>query len=270
MLTAASPLHVPLESALAARLKGAPLVLLLDIDGTLAPIASRPDEAGVPAETRDVLRALSEKPDVFVVAVSGRAVDDARRVLCVDGAWVIGNHGVEFGEPGRPATARDDVAPFADAVATAVRRSTEALSGYRGVIVEDKRWTLSIHYRLARRGVVPSVIAKATDIANALRLRVTLGKEVIELRPPVDVHKGSASVDLVERFGAFREGASVLCAGDDRTDEDMFRSLRARDPRAVTVHVTGHRDGADTAAEFTVDDPIAVRGLLRATLLLRS
>ncbi|HEY4129724.1 MAG TPA: trehalose-phosphatase, partial [Gemmatimonadaceae bacterium] len=259
----------PLTPALADRLSGAPLILLLDIDGTLAPIAARPDEAGVPAETREVLDALSKTPSVILVAVSGRAVDDARRVLDVEHAWVIGNHGAELGEPGRPATARADVAPFADAVATAVRRATESLASYRGVIVEDKRWTLSIHYRLARRNVVPSVIAKATDIANALHLRVTLGKEVIELRPPVDVHKGSASIELIERFGALHDGASLLCAGDDRTDEDMFRSVRARDPRAVTVHVTGHLDGAETAAEFVVADPTAVRELLRATLALR-
>jgi trehalose-phosphatase len=245
-------------------------MLLLDIDGTLAPIAARPDDAAIPDETKDVLRALSHASGVFVVAVSGRAVDDARRMLAAPAAWVIGNHGVEIGEPGKPPTARDDVAAFSAAVATAVRRTREALSSYSGVIVEDKRWTLSIHYRLARREVVPSVIAKTTDIAKSLDLRVTLGKEVIELRPPVDVHKGTASMALAERLGALNDRASLLCVGDDRTDEDMFRSVRARDPRGVTVHVTGHRENTETAAEFSVADPNVVHELLSATLALRT
>lgn len=269
VLTTTARLHFPLASPLAERLSGTPLVLLLDIDGTLAPIAARPTDAMIPSATRDVLHALCDTAGVVVVAVSGRAVDDARRMLDTPAAWVIGNHGVEIGEPGKPPAPHADVAPYANAVASAVRRATETLAQYAGVIVENKRWSLSIHYRLARRDIVPSVIAKATDIASSFRLRVTLGKEVIEMRPPVDVHKGTASIELAERLGAFTPGASILSAGDDRTDEDMFRSLRQRDPRAVTVHVTGHRTDVETVAEFTVQDTSAVRELLTATLALR-
>ncbi len=103
VLTTTARLHFPLASPLAERLSGTPLVLLLDIDGTLAPIAARPIDATVPEETRQVLAELVAMPDTYVVvAVSGRAVDDARRMLDTPAAWVIGNHGVEIGEPGKP------------------------------------------------------------------------------------------------------------------------------------------------------------------------
>jgi trehalose-phosphatase len=127
-----------------------------------------------------------------------------------------------------------------------------------------------VHYRLARRDAVPSVKAKTEAIARELKLRVMQGKEVIEIRPPIDVHKGSASIELVERFGALRDGASILCIGDDRTDEDMFRSLRARDVRAVTVRVEPNHDVRATAAEFCVSDTNAVRELLEAALALHA
>jgi len=77
------------------RLDGSPLVLLLDVDGTLAPIAPRPEDAEVPAATRRVLEALVARPGVHVVVVSGRSAADARRLVGVPGTWTIGNHGIE-------------------------------------------------------------------------------------------------------------------------------------------------------------------------------
>jgi trehalose 6-phosphate phosphatase len=266
MITAA----LPLTPELARRLDGRPLVLLLDIDGTLAPLAPRPEDAGVPPATRTLLTAFAAMPDVFVVAVSGRAVDDARRMVDVDGLWVIGNHGVELGEPGKPSTVRDDIASFANAIDAAANRAAKAFASDSGVLVENKRWTLSVHYRLALRERVPNVIDKTRDIGRELGLKVTLGKEVLEVRPPVDVNKGTASIELAVRLGAFAPMASLLCVGDDQTDEDMFRSVRQHDVRPVTVRVASSDDCGETSAEFRVDDPDAVRELLGATLGLRA
>ncbi|HEY4139560.1 MAG TPA: trehalose-phosphatase [Casimicrobiaceae bacterium] len=270
---------LPLTAALTNRLLGQPLVLLLDIDGTLAPIAPRPQDAAVPPETLAIVRDFAATPGVYVVVVSGRAVDDARRIVPADRAWVIGNHGVELGEPGRPAAPRADIAPYAQAIALAAERVLAAFSNCDGVIIENKRWTISVHYRLASRAIVPRVIEQTAAVARELDLLLTDGKEVLEIRPPIQVNKGTASIELVERFHAFEKSGSVLCAGDDRTDEDMFRSVRSRDPRAVTVRVAPHRetiaaidapDALDTFAEFRVDDPDAVRELLAAVFAIRA
>ncbi|HEY4306219.1 MAG TPA: trehalose-phosphatase [Gemmatimonadaceae bacterium] len=252
---------LPITPALSARLKGTPLLLLLDIDGTLSPLAPRPDLAFVPAETQALLRDLAATHGVDVVFVTGRSAADARRLVGIDNGWVIGNHGMELAAPCEPSRARDDVAPFEGRVADATERVTRLASerGWGGVLVEDKRLTASVHYRLSPRDIVPEVIAQVSLIGTEAGLRVTQGKEVLELRPPIAVDKGTEAVKLAESLGALGDEASVLAAGDDRTDEDLFRVLRQHQPRAVTVRVG---DAAATEAEFVVPDADAMRELL--------
>jgi trehalose-phosphatase len=249
----------PPPDGLAARLRGGPLLLLLDVDGTLAPIAPRPEAAAIPHETLAALRALAALPDTSVVFVSGRAAADARRLAQVPNSWVIGNHGFEMITPGGDVAPDDAVRPFVPALREAAARAAALAVGWDGVLVEDKRWTLSVHYRLADPAVVPGLVAGLDAIAAQLGLRVTGGKQVIELRPPLDIHKGTAALRLARQLTG-DTGARVLCAGDDRTDEDMFRSIRATWPSAVTVHVGN--DPTQTEAEFSVANPAALRQML--------
>jgi alpha,alpha-trehalase len=133
-----------------------------------------------------------------------------------------------------------------------------------GAIVEDKRWTLSLHYRLVEAGAVPGLVAHAREVADATGLRVTEGKKIVELRPPITVDKGTAAVAFAERDGALRDDASALYAGDDRTDEDAFRQLRERSSRAVTVRILGTDDRSEerTHAEFALASPDELRQVL--------
>jgi trehalose-phosphatase len=260
---------LPLSPAMTVRLEGRPLLLLLDVDGTLSPIAPRPEYAVVPPETQRVVEQLASTPDVHVAIVSGRAAEDARRIVGVDGVWVIGNHGIETAAPNEAPQARDDVATFADRVALAADRATAIAESMQGIIVENKRWSLSVHYRLAHPRIVPDLTSQVEIIAGDLGLRVTRGKEVLEIRPPVDIDKGTAAVRLADRLGALHDQASILSAGDDRTDEDMFRGLRQRKPRAVTVHVGVDPNTRQTVAEFSVADTDAMRELLGCVLAMR-
>jgi trehalose-phosphatase len=257
---------LPVSRELLERLAGAPLLLMLDVDGTLSPIAPRPEYATVPIETQRVVARLAALPGAYVAIVSGRSAEDARNLVCVDDAWVIGNHGIETAPPHAPPAARDDVAAFGDRIALAAARAEAVTRAIEGVIVENKRWTLSVHYRLAHPRVVPDLTKQVERIADDLGLRVTHGKEVLEIRPPVEVDKGTAAVALADRLGALHDRASILCAGDDRTDEDMFKSLRKRLSRAVTVHVGVDPHARQTAAEFSVADTEAMRELLERVL----
>ena len=259
---------LPVTPDVAQRLAGSPLLLLLDVDGTLSPIAPRPEYATVPASTQRVLRELVAMRDVHVASISGRAADDARRLVGVDGTWTIGNHGFEIAAPNGEIAARDGVARFAPRVAEAARRAKEIASDESGVIVENKRWTLSVHYRLADPQIVPELTGRVQAIATELGLRVTGGKEVLELRPPIDIDKGTAAVDLARQLGALDERGSVLVAGDDRTDEDAFRAIRRVKPLAVTIRVGGDASARDTAAEFAVADTDGMRELLELVLQL--
>lgn len=262
---------LPLAHSLSARLLGTPFALFLDIDGTLSPIAPRPEYAVVPARTQTMLDELAQLRGVHVVVVTGRAAADGRQMVCSDRVWVIGNHGFEVAPPGGQPTPRADVARFAPAIDQAYEGASiiAADPSRHGVIVENKRWTLSVHYRLAHPRIVPELTAEIERIAAESGLRVTQGKEVLELRPPLAIDKGSASVDLAESLGATHDGASLFAAGDDRTDEDMFRALRAHQRQTVTVHVGADLPGGETVAEFSVADTDAMYDLLSAIAELR-
>jgi trehalose-phosphatase len=260
----------PFTPEILQRLSGSPFVALLDIDGTLSPIARRHDEAFIPEETRRVVAELAAQPDAIVVAVSGRAAHDAARMLDVPNSWTIGNHGLEIAAPNEPPRPRQGLEQFAEAMSEALEQTRAFAETHPGVVVEDKRWTLSVHYRLADASTIAEVVSQSRRIAERLGLRPTPGRRVVEIRPPVDIDKGTASCDLLRHVGAITDDASIFCAGDDRTDEDMFRCVRAAFPRAVTVRVLNDDDPLDaradyaSSAEFSVPDPDALRAMLLA------
>jgi trehalose 6-phosphate phosphatase len=257
---------LPLTASVARRLSGRPFLMFLDVDGTLAPIAERPEYAIVPPTTQRIVSELTKSAHTHVVIISGRSARDARRLIGVPEVWVIGNHGIEVARPNAEPTVRHDIAPFERAIADAVEECNRIADSAPGVIVEDKRWTLSVHHRLADPAIVPAVSSHVAQVAQRLGLRVTVGKEVLEMRPPVEVSKGTAAVELSRELGALADTASLFCAGDDRTDEDAFVDLRIAQPLAVTVRVASSDAPATTAAEFEVGDTDEMRTLLEIVL----
>jgi trehalose-phosphatase len=254
---------LPLQPAVAVRLGGTPLSILLDIDGTLAPIAPRPDQVKVPPETCKALENLIEIPDAHVAIVTGRSVEDGRRIVPLKGLGVIGNHGFEvLGEHGE-VISEPAAHAYLDVISAAMKRLASMPTEIPGVVLEDKHWTLSVHYRLAARPAIPTLTARIEALAKEFGLVVTRGKEVLELRPPLQVNKGTAGVLWVKRLG-LSASASVLYIGDDRTDEDAFRELRAAFPRAVTIRVGDPDHGETTSAEFRVETPAEVTEFLSA------
>ena len=259
---------LPVPRSLAERLTGSPRLILLDVDGTLAPIAPTPDRASVPDETREVVSALARRPGTHVAIVSGRGAADASRLVGVSGLWVIGNHGFEVVEPSGAHVVDPRVAPHLEGIEEAARRLTPYAAAIPGAFVEDKRFTLSVHYRLADRAAIAALRDEVQRVADALALRTMNGKELVEVRPPVAVDKGTASLSLAESLGVPGPTGSVLYAGDDRTDEDAFRALRRASPRTVTIHVGGD-EATMTDAEYSLADTSAMHELL-VWLLARS
>jgi trehalose-phosphatase len=233
---------------------------MLDVDGTLAPIVAHPSLASVPVPTRRVIASLASRERVAVALVSGRAAHDARRLVAVENVWTIGNHGAEVMDPHGEIVVDADVAPYGEAMARAARTLQPLLAPLRGVFLENKGWTLSVHFRAADAAIVPKLRAAVEGEATRGGLRMTEGKMVFEIRPPVQVDKGTAVLRLARDLGAVGDDASLVFAGDDATDEDAFRLLRSHVPRAVTIHVGQH---PDTAAEFTLADPDEVLALLQ-------
>lgn len=222
---------------------------MLDVDGTLAPIVDTPDLARVPDDTRETVGRLTRLEDTTVVLVSGRGAEDAWRVAGVHGVWVIGNHGFETRDPSGLVTADDRALRFDEAIARAASVLERDLRRVRGAIVENKRWTLSVHYRMVDQAHVDDLVARTADVARDDGLRVLHGKKIVELRPPLDIDKGTACVAFIGRIGIGRSTGSVLYAGDDRTDEDAFRELRKAVPGAVTVRVASGAESAEVRSE---------------------
>ena len=251
---------LPVAADVAARLSGTPLVSMLDVDGTLAPIAPRPDDAAVPQETKRLLAALAVHPGVTIAFVSGRAAADVERLAGIRGAWVVGNHGFEILRPDGTPITDASLGTAREAIAAALGDIADAILTMPGVLIEDKHWTASVHFRLAAPSVAPLLREAVQRAADRQGLRVMEGKKVLEIRPNRDVNKGTAALELTREILGSRQG-SVLYVGDDATDEDAFASLRAHVPAAVTARVT-HDDAARTAAEFALDDTSAVAEFL--------
>jgi trehalose-phosphatase len=167
---------LPLQPAVALRLGGTPLSILLDIDGTIAPIAPRPEQAKVPIETCKALEELLEIPDAHVAIVTGRSLIDGRRMVPLKRLGVIGNHGLEvLGESGEIISEPAALA-YREAMSTAAQRLAILPKEIHGVVLEDKRWTLSVHYRLAARPAIARIRETVEQAATELGLRVTGGK----------------------------------------------------------------------------------------------
>ena len=242
-----------------------PSGLFVDIDGTLSPIAPTPEEAFVPSGIKDALRALALSVDV-VMAVTGRGVEDARQLVGVDEIGYVGNHGLERWENGRVRI--DPTAePYIPRVIGAARRLAMDIR-MDGLRFEEKGASAAVHYRLAAdplaaRSALLQAIARSPD---ATQLRVTEGRMVINLLPPLKLDKGEA----VGRVIAERGLQGVLFVGDDVTDIDAVRvvhELRERRRlRGLTVAVRSPEGPPELfeLADFSVDGVDQVENLLEA------
>jgi trehalose 6-phosphate phosphatase len=219
--------------------------LILDVDGTLAPIAPRPELAVVPEQTRAELRRLVSRYRL-VACLSGRAGMDAGRLVAVEGIEYVGNHGLELH-------------PQAGTLAAAMARFRDEIASP----VEDKGVTLAYHYRDAPdESEARAELEIVAERARTAGLDPRWGRKVLEIRPRVDADKGTAMRALLERSGATR----ALYAGDDTTDLDAFRGLdEAGLEHAVRVAVAsaeGPRQLQDEA-DIVVAGPEEFADLLR-------
>ncbi len=225
-------------------------LLLSDYDGTLTPIVSRPELAVLPSGVSEKIRALTGKPALSVGIVSGRSLAEIKKMVGIEGIYYAGNHGLEIEGPGlnyinpKAKAARLELKDIAGQLA-------ERLGGTEGVIVEDKGLSLSLHYRLVKEGdlgrveeVFRQIISPRVDEG---KIRVTSGKKVWEVRPPIDWHKGKAVESIVAeaRKVLGYEQILTIYLGDDTTDEDAFKVLQR--PQGWGIFVGGENQSSSAA-----------------------
>jgi len=236
----------------AIRFRAADAGLFLDLDGTLAPIAPRPEDARILDGVAEVLESLAGKMRVVVV-VTGRPGEEA---LSMVGAARVRYEGV-YGTESAASELPDEVA----------RKVRQVIAVEPSAWVEDKRVSLAVHFRQARdpeaaRGVLSVAL---DEIARTHGLEVAPGKAVLELMPPGGRRKGAVVLRIADELGL----RAALVAGDDDADMDAFQALdelRARGLATAKVAV----DGPETppallrSADVVVDGPTGLLEQLRS------
>src|SRR3954454_21040265 len=244
--------------------------ILLDVDGTLAPIVRHADDAHVPEVTRTQLIAVSKRYEL-VACVSGRRAATARRMVSIGSIAYVGNHGADIMAPGGT---EPEVDPeFARAGERVRAFRDEVLSDdlhRRRVRAEEKDQIAAFHWRGAPdEDAAEAAVREIAERAEGQGLVVHWGRKVLEVRPAVEVDKGQG----IRRLLRDAELDAALYVGDDTTDLDAFRGRRAlvdegRVGRALCVGVRSDETPPELEAEadLLVDGPTGVRSMLEALL----
>jgi trehalose 6-phosphate phosphatase len=238
------------RAALATMMSGRPL-LAFDFDGTLAPIVARPDEARVPLPVSRRLARLAKR--VPLAVITGRAVDDVMPRLGFEAHFVIGNHGIEDPTIGLGGRWVDSLDPLREILQS---RRQELASAH--VVVEDKRHSIALHYRLAPDQSLARRCIRALLAKGAGDVEVQPGKCVVNVMAATAPDKGDALLSLAQRGGA--DGG--LFIGDDVNDEAAFDkapegwvTARIGPPRART-HAAYHLESTSqlpTVLQYLLD-----------------
>jgi trehalose 6-phosphate phosphatase len=231
--------------------------VFFDFDGTLSEIVEKPDAARLVAGAAEALTSLAAQCPVAVL--SGRDLADVRQRIGLPGIWYAGSHGFELTGPDGAHHENAEAAASIPVLERASAELADQLGHIPGVVVEHKRFGVAVHYRNAARDRIGEVAAAVRRAGQRTALRVTTGREVIELRPDVDWDKGKTlrwvldNVRDDERPGPL----SPIYLGDDITDEDAFDAVRD-DGIAIVVR---HYDDGDraTAASYALDNPARAR-----------
>lgn len=233
-------------------------VVFLDYDGTLTPIVATPDLAVISPEMRSVVQALSKRRKVSIV--SGRATDDVRGKVAIDGIFYAGSHGFEIVDPQGQVTINEEAKKVRSSVDEIHQKLARRVAHIEGALIENVKYTVSCHYRL----VADEDLAEFETIVDKVlmdypNMRKTSGKKVLELRPRIDWDKGKAVNWILDvlLFDPMQQVAIYL--GDDTTDEDAFNVL---DGKGFGILVAD--PVRESAAKYAIKDVEEVKKVLES------
>jgi trehalose 6-phosphate phosphatase len=230
--------------------------IFFDFDGTLSDIVDDPDSARLTSGTANALRALAARCPVAVL--SGRDLADVRERVGLPGIWYAGSHGFELTGPDGAHHQNDAAGAAVPVLEDAAAELAAQLDAVPGVVVEHKMFAVAVHYRNAARDKVGEVTAAVHAAGRRHQLRVTTGREIVELRPDIDWDKGKTLDWIVGQLPEPDDAKAWLpiYLGDDITDEDAFDAVCDPDIGGIGI-VVRHTDDGDraTAAQFALEDP---------------
>lgn len=219
-----------------------PLSLFLDYDGTLTPIVARPHIAHLSFDMRELLRSIQKAHRLVII--SGRSLNDLRGLVNLEGVVYAGNHGLEIYSPSFTMVFDTGRGFRAEAKGMEERFKSMGLR-FRGIQVENKGLTITVHYRHVNSRDLPFFIERFSEAASVYVkkniIKVTHSKMAFELRPNVTWDKGKAVEWLMDRKGF--DGTLPVYIGDDDTDKDGFKAVNAL--KGISVFVGSPIEEAD-------------------------
>jgi len=214
------------------------VMLFLDYDGTLTPIVESPAKALISKQTKHLLKSLSSNYRCKLAIISGRALHDIKKKIGIRNIIYSGNHGLEIEGP----SIRFEV-PVSFNYKTVIKQIkkqlNKRLSPINGILLEDKGFSLSLHYRLVDKKRIPFVKTTFNEVVSPYlnnKIKIKTGKKVFEIRPAVEWDKGEVALWLLNRLKLHFGNRQILpiYIGDDVTDEDAFKALK---DKGLTIFV---------------------------------
>jgi alpha,alpha-trehalose-phosphate synthase [UDP-forming]/trehalose-phosphatase len=200
------------------------IFLFLDYDGTITPIVDSPDKAILSEHMRNLLVRLQKK--IPVAIVSGRSLSDIKKRVNIENIFYAGNHGAEIWN-GKKLLIGQQLSENKKVFSQIISDLKDSLSSVKGILVEDKGITASIHYRMVESSDICKVFDIIWSTADAYRglFKITSGKKVFEIRPHGVWNKGDAVSWICQYYG---KKILPVYVGDDTTDEDAFSVIKGK------------------------------------------
>ncbi len=239
------------------------IYLFIDYDGTIVPIKKQPRLAMLPINTRAIIAQLGRNPNIFVGLITGRSLTDIRNLVRIGHILYAANHGFQI-HHNKQSWIHPDAKRVLLLLTKVEATLIKALIPIKGILLENKGLTLSVHYRNVRASDVYRLKIKLKQIIQPYRelLKLTSGKKVIEIRPNIPWDKGYAILRILKLYRA-NNRSFIIFIGDDKTDEDAFKLLSSR---AVTIRV-GRNQSSN--AKYYVHNPSEVMRLFTNIISLK-
>lgn len=234
---------------------GKKIAFFLDYDGTLSPIVQRPELAVISRQMRETIKQLAQKYTVSIV--SGRMRENVQKLVGIDNIFYAGSHGFDIAGP-RVSMVHKQAQVAIPLVAEMVNKFKESIGSIEGVLIEDKKFSAAVHYRLVKEKHFGRIKDKVEEVTAAYKgFHLMRGKKVFEILPDIDWDKGKAVQWIMGALKISWEDVLVVYIGDDTTDENVFRFIRGRG-----VGILVSRDSKESAADFRVASTNEVREFL--------
>uniref|UniRef100_A0A0E0IWA4 Trehalose 6-phosphate phosphatase n=1 Tax=Oryza nivara TaxID=4536 RepID=A0A0E0IWA4_ORYNI len=260
--------------------RGKRLALFLDYDGTLSPIVDNPENAVMSDEMRSAVKHVAS---LFPTAIiSGRSRDKVFDFVKLTELYYAGSHGMDIMGPvrksdssgqhvecirstdseGKEVNLFQPASEFLPMISEVYKKLSESIKDIDGARMEDNKFCVSVHYRNVAPHDYGEVHQRVTAVLkNYPCLRLTHGRKVLEVRPVIDWNKGKAVEFLLESLGLCgKEDVLPIYVGDDKTDEDAFKVLKAN---SIGFGILVSSVPKDTDAFYSVRDPAEVMEFLK-------